>query len=143
MARVEIDGWTEKNGPFPAVISDIDDTAQKLRLGAEARTMIAPGTWVWGSMAWGHRFESNSAAITGSLIDLFTVTAPGQSLDQDWFETTAGLRLPVTEASTMTASGPSRRFQMMSRSFKAGWVSAICFDFSIVKEICLPTGRWR
>jgi outer membrane autotransporter protein len=110
IAQVEIDGWTETTGPFPAVISDINDTANKLRLGAEGRVIIGADSWMWGSLAWGHRFESNSATFTGDLIDLFTVSAPGVPLEQDWLEATAGIRLPVTAGSAMTASVTTQAF---------------------------------
>jgi uncharacterized protein YhjY with autotransporter beta-barrel domain len=103
-ARMTIDGWTETGGPFPAVIADLTDTAQRLRLGAEGRVMIGAASWIWGALAWGHRIDGRSAPVSGYLVDLFTVSAPGAAVERDWVEIAAGARAPVTETSAITAS---------------------------------------
>lgn len=111
VTRVEIDGWTETRGPFPAEIADINDTANKLRLGAEGRVLIGDASWLWGSLAWGHRFEDKGASISGELTNnLLALALSGNPLEQDWLEATAGVRMPVTTASAMTASVTTQAF---------------------------------
>ena len=37
---------------------------------------------------------------TADLTGLFSVTAPGMALNQDWLEAMAGIRMPLSEATT-------------------------------------------
>jgi probable HAF family extracellular repeat protein len=111
--KLKLDGWTETSGPFPAMFDNIDTTAQRLRLGVEGRYEFSPQSWFWASAAWGHRFEDRASALSGELIDLFSVSTQGRAIDQNWIEGTVGLRLPVamgamTTSTTVTAFSEDR-----------------------------------
>ena len=114
-----MDGWTEADGPFPAAFSDLNDTAQKLRVGTEARKMLGPGTWLWASAAWGHRLNDGTTEFTGTLIDVFTVEVPAQTISENWLELGAGIRFSAGEASAITASAGGSMFGSYEPTFQA------------------------
>jgi hypothetical protein len=86
-------------------VDGFNDAEQTSRLGADARYTFAPGTWLWGSAAWAHRLDGGTAPeISGALIGLFDLNAPGSSVAQDWLETTVGVRLPAWNNGAIVAS---------------------------------------
>ena len=101
---MNIDGWAETNGPSPATIDGISQTAQITRLGAEGRYILAPGEWLWGSLAWAHELEDVGAPVSGELTGLFGLSAPGAPLGQDWMEATVGARHDVGAGGALTAA---------------------------------------
>jgi probable HAF family extracellular repeat protein len=104
-STIHFGGYTESSGPFPAQLNGFTDNAQTSRLGADARYTFAPGQWLWSTLAWAHRLDGGKGAdITGTLIGLFGLTAPGASVAQDWAEATAGIRLPFWKNGAVTAS---------------------------------------
>ncbi|MBX9845047.1 MAG: autotransporter domain-containing protein [Xanthobacteraceae bacterium] len=103
-ARAHFDGWTETTGVFPARFEAIDQTLSVVRLGSDARYTFAPGSWVWGGLNWAHRPNSTAPQISGSLLGLFTMTVPGATLDRDYLETTAGLRVPIGRGGALSGS---------------------------------------
>jgi probable HAF family extracellular repeat protein len=105
IATTSFDGYIETGGPFPAQLAAFTSTAQTSRLGADARYTFAPGRWLWGTAAWAHRLDGGkSPDISGTLIGLFSMTAPGISSAKDWAELTGGVRLPVWNNGAVTAS---------------------------------------
>jgi probable HAF family extracellular repeat protein len=104
-ASIHFNGYTETGGPFPAQLNAFTSNAQTSRLGADARYTIAPGKWLWGTLAWAHRLDGGKGAdISGTLIGLFALTTPGASVAQDWAEVTGGVRWPIWQNGAMTAS---------------------------------------
>jgi uncharacterized protein YhjY with autotransporter beta-barrel domain len=100
-----VDGYTEVGGPFPAQMDGFNSDQQTSRVGADVRHTLAPGEWLWGSAAWAHLVNgANGPTISGQLIGLFGVSAPGITEAQDWAELTAGIRLPVWNDGAVTAS---------------------------------------
>lgn len=108
--RVEMNGWKEDGGPFPATIADINETDQKLRVGADARLRVSRTSWVWGSLAWSHRFGAKQAGITGDVAGLISVSTNGGPIEQDWLEVTIGFRMPISQASSVSASMTTEAF---------------------------------
>lgn len=104
-SRISFDGYTETSGVFPATFSGFSDEARTGRLGADLRYSIAPGKWVWGTLAWAHRFDpSATARIEGQLLGLFGLAAGGVAFARDWLEAGGGIRLPLGERGAVTAS---------------------------------------
>jgi probable HAF family extracellular repeat protein len=100
-----VGGYTESGGPFPAIMDGFTSRQSTSRVGADARYTFAPGEWVWGSAVWAHTLNGNGApTISGQLIGLFGVSAPGITGAVDWAEITAGSRLPVWNNGAVTAS---------------------------------------
>ncbi len=105
LSRAHIDGYTENNGPVPAQFDDIDDTARTLRLGSDARYSFSADTWTWGTLAWAHRVDdAQTTDITGMLVSALPMTTPGVEVAENWAEATAGVRLPLSERASFTAS---------------------------------------
>jgi hypothetical protein len=105
VSRMHFNGYIETDGPFPAQMNGFNDTAQIAHVGADARYTFAPGKWVWGVLATAHKLNSsNTDNITGNVIGLFDVSAPGSSVAKDWLETTAGMRWPAWKNGALTAS---------------------------------------
>ena len=104
-STIHFNGYTETTGVFPAQFNGFTNNAQTTRVGADARYTLAPGQWLWGTLAWAHRLDGGRGAdITGTLIGLFGMTATGASVAQDWVEITGGIRLPVWKNGAVTAS---------------------------------------
>lgn len=104
-SRMHFNGYTETGGPFPAQMNAFNDTVQIARFGVDARYTLAPGKWLWGSLAAAHKLNSSKTDdITGTIIGLFDMSAPGMSVAQDWIETSAGVRLPAWKNGAVTAS---------------------------------------
>lgn len=106
LTRVDFAGYTETTGPFPAVMDAFHDIQQVSRLGADARYTFAPGRWVWGTLAWGHRLDAGKTPdVSGTLIGLFPLTAAGGTSNRrDWLEATAGVRIGAWKGGAITAS---------------------------------------
>jgi hypothetical protein len=106
LTRAEFAGYTETDGPFPAAINSFHDIEQVSRVGADARYTFKPGTWTWGTLAWGHRLDrGNSPDISGTLIGLFPLsTSGGATTKRDWAEATAGVRYDAWKKGAVTAS---------------------------------------
>jgi uncharacterized protein with beta-barrel porin domain len=121
VATTSFDGYLETGGPFPASFAPFTSTAQTARLGTDARYTFAPGKWLWGTVAWAHRVDGGKAPdIAGTVIGLFSMTAPGISSARDWAELTGGVRLPVWNNGSVTASVttslvPNQRATFVSR----------------------------
>jgi probable HAF family extracellular repeat protein len=104
-STIRYGGWTETSGVFPAQFDAFRDTAHVSRLGGDARYTFAPGQWMWGTLAWGHRLNgSQTAKISGQLLGLFALSVPGVPAAADWAEITAGVRSPFGPRGSMTAS---------------------------------------
>lgn len=104
-SSIHFNGYTESGGPFPAQMDGFTSKAQTSRLGADARYTLAPGKWLWGTLAWAHRLDGGKGAdISGTIIGLFGVSAPGASVATNWAEVTGGIRLPVWKNGAVTAS---------------------------------------
>jgi probable HAF family extracellular repeat protein len=120
-ATSSFDGYVETGGPFPAMFAPFTSTAQTVRLGTDARYTFAPGKWLWGTVAWAHRVDGGKAPdIAGAVIGLFPITAPGIGSTRDWAELTGGIRLPVWNNGSVTASVttslvPNQRATFVSR----------------------------
>lgn len=104
--HVTFAGYTETDGPFPAEMNSFHNIEQTSRVGADARYTFKPGTWIWGTLAWGHRLDAGkSPDVSGTLIGLFPLSTTGNAIDQrDWAETTAGIRFGAWKNGAVTAS---------------------------------------
>lgn len=69
------------------------------------RYSFAPNSWVWGTAAWAHRLDGGKVPdISGAIIGLIAMTAPGIASAKDWAELTGGVRLPAWTNGAVTAS---------------------------------------
>lgn len=100
---IQLDGWAETSGPFPARFDDVSSTLQITRLGLEDEVQLTDRAAFWIDGAWAHSF-GNSDDISGELIDLFEVGLPIRPGDRDWLEATAGLRYTVAESAVIAGS---------------------------------------
>ena len=104
ITRVRYSSYTETTGPFPAFVDAIDDTQQRTRVGAEMRYRINPATYVWGTLAWGHRITGTTAPISGQLVDLFAVSVSASPVTRDWTEASVGLRYALNDNTFISTS---------------------------------------
>lgn len=91
VARVELDGYTETGGTFPARFDPIDDTIEIARLGVEGGVALARGLDFEGALAWGHRFDEHLSPISGQVIGLTPFYYAGARVEPDWTEASAAL----------------------------------------------------
>lgn len=90
--KVDINGYTEKNGPFPATFDKQTEYINVSRLGAAFAYPISERVELTASAAWAHRFEDKSAAMGGTLIGVSSFNYGGQIIDKDWGEASLGAK---------------------------------------------------
>lgn len=105
LASTRFAGWTEKDGPFPATFSGFNSSEITSRVGLEARHTLQPGSWLWGSLAWGRRLDGGrgptiAADVTG--ITSLSIAGPRSAIN--WAEAGVGLRQAVGTAGVFTTS---------------------------------------
>lgn len=102
---INLDGYTETTGPFPAVVEEMEDTVVVGRLGAEVRHDLSQATWIWASAAWAHRDNDEGAEVTATATGLFGITSAALATAQDWAEVTGGISVGLDDGlSRFTAS---------------------------------------
>jgi probable HAF family extracellular repeat protein len=105
VTHVNLDGYTETTGPFPAVVEELEDTVVVGRLGAEVRHDLSQATWIWASAAWAHRDNDEGAEVTATATGLFGLTNAALTTAQDWAEVTGGISVGLDDGlSRFTAS---------------------------------------
>ncbi|OOZ52381.1 hypothetical protein BOW41_12535 [Solemya velum gill symbiont] len=102
--HVEIDGYTEEGGAFPAYVNEREDDAHTIRVGLEADTNISKILDVWGQLAYGKRLDDDSVGISGKFIGLMDFSHLGYSVDEDWIEMDIGARWRVGETTNIVAT---------------------------------------
>lgn len=90
--RVNINGYTEKNGPFPASFDPQSEDINKTRAGAEVSYALNSKVTLTASGAWVHRFEDRSAAMSGTLTGVSSFNYAGNIVDKDWGEASVGAK---------------------------------------------------
>lgn len=99
---LQLAGYTETGGPFPAAIGAMSNSEAISRLGGDIRVDLAPGVAVWGGLAWDHRFGNAVPAISATFPGLFSTTSPASAAGADWMEASASFRLPVSQQMTLS-----------------------------------------
>ncbi|MBB5752866.1 autotransporter domain-containing protein [Prosthecomicrobium pneumaticum] len=89
----DFDGWTETNGPFPAVISGFTTTTQLIRAGLELEHRFAAGPTARLGLAGVHR-ETDGDTIAFDLPGLFGGTVEGDVGAANWLETSVAFDVP-------------------------------------------------
>jgi len=87
---VEIDGYTESDGPFPASFNNRNDRVNRTRLGVEAQYAYSAALDLWAWAAWDHRFENKGSSMSGQLTGLYAFNYGGGAIDQDWGDAGVG-----------------------------------------------------
>lgn len=82
--QIEINGYTEETGPFPAKYENRDLLTNKTRLGLETGYMVRDDLTlsIWG--AWNHRYEDEGPTMKGELIGITSFNYGEGEIDQDW-----------------------------------------------------------
>lgn len=95
VVSTDIDGYSEKTGPFPAKFGDISDESGRLRLGLELRGAVTTGLEGWTWAAWTHRFDDDGSGVRVNIGDFLTFNTKGIEFDNDGVEVGAGLKWGV------------------------------------------------
>jgi Autotransporter protein or domain, integral membrane beta-barrel involved in protein secretion len=90
--RININSYTEKNGPFPASFDKQSEDINKTRAGAEFSYALNAKVTLTASGAWVHRFEDRSAAMGGTLTGVSAFNYAGNLVDKDWGEASVGAK---------------------------------------------------
>ena len=95
--KTHIDGYSESDGPFPAVFDSRNEESNALRAGlrADAALIDKVNTWAW--LAWDHRFEDTSSGLGGIATGIGSFTYSGSRIDQDWADAGVGASWDITE----------------------------------------------
>lgn len=92
LSQMELDGYTEVGGPFPAVYDAVSETDHIARLGAELRSVPSDTVSYWSRLAWAHQFDDQLPGISGRVPLLGSdFNFSGGTIEQDWAELQFGL----------------------------------------------------
>ncbi|MDO9600052.1 MAG: autotransporter domain-containing protein [Azoarcus sp.] len=84
-SRVEVDGYTESGGAFPATFDAQKHNAEELRVGVSADWSLTPETGVRGTLEAVHRLDNRGPALSGSEASgLLSFREPGASIRKNW-----------------------------------------------------------
>ncbi len=90
--RVEINGYTESGGPFPATYDKREESINRTRLGLQSQYAYNQAWDFWAWAAWDHRFESTGSSMSGSLVGLQAFNYGGGPVDQNWGDAGVGAK---------------------------------------------------
>jgi probable HAF family extracellular repeat protein len=120
--HVNIEGYTETGGGFPASYDGRSDHATDLRVGVHGSAPVAASTSLVGIVEGVHRFEKHSSDVTGQVLGAggFDFSLPGQSYDQNWMRFGAGVESKIGGGSVsvmanMTTVGQMPDFWLAAR----------------------------
>jgi probable HAF family extracellular repeat protein len=100
----QIDGYSEDGGAFPATFNDIDDSRQRLRLGAELRAKVQSDLEAWTWAAWNHRFDDGQLDISGELQGLSGFATSGPYYDENGGDAGVGVKWTAAPGITTLAA---------------------------------------
>ncbi|WP_439544103.1 autotransporter domain-containing protein [Hyphomicrobium sp.] len=104
-SQTTLDAYTETDGVFTSSFEGMKSTAETARFGADARYTFKPDTWIWGTLAWGHRLDGGKGAdVTATLVNWVPMSVPGVAATEDWLEVGGGVRLPAWDKGAITGS---------------------------------------
>lgn len=103
-AKVKMDGFTETGGGFPVIMADTRSDYDELRLGGRAGIPLGGKARLQLSGEWVHRFKTDPAALSGSIIGVgaFAVAAPTQR--SDWGRAGTDLDFGIGKSALLSLS---------------------------------------
>lgn len=90
--RIDLDGYEETTGPFPAEFFPVAKTTQIAKLGVELGRPLSERLGLWGSLARAHRLDDKLPEVSGYIPVLSEgFSFNGTLANQDWTEARLGL----------------------------------------------------
>lgn len=87
-ARTHLDGYQETGGTTPARFDSQHHSARESRLGLTGAYAMSEATTLYGHTEWAHRFDDQSASVSGNAKVLGIISLPfeisGNNMRQDW-----------------------------------------------------------
>ncbi len=87
-AQTRLDGYQETGGATPARFDSQHHTAREGRLGLTGAYAMSEATTLYGHTEWAHRFDDQSASVSGNAKVLNVISMPfdisGNNIRQDW-----------------------------------------------------------
>lgn len=102
LTHVDMDGYAESGGGFPAIFNDREHTAKELRAGVRAGKPLSERTTIHGDLEAVHRFDGAGPATSGNIIGAFAFDIAGANVASNWLR--AGLELDHALARNWTVS---------------------------------------
>ena len=82
--RMNIDDYTESQGPFPASFDSRTEEQNIARLGLEIQYAFSENLDLLTWASWSYRFEDRSGSMSGRLIGLNEFNYSGGIIDKNW-----------------------------------------------------------
>jgi uncharacterized membrane protein len=101
----KLDGYSETGGPFPTSFDGIETDTTTGRLGVLQETDLSSTLRLFGSAAWVHVLDSEAPTVRGAVLDIFELSARGDTGLSDWAEFTAGARTQVSQRGVVSVTG--------------------------------------
>jgi len=91
--RSHMDGYTEEGGGLPASFDSRSDDRTEIRLGFNTQTPLPliAGYNIVTNLEAAHRFEKNTAGVSGAVDGYFTFNLPGEAVTNDWLKAGFGV----------------------------------------------------
>ena len=105
-----VDDYAEAGGGFPVYFDDQDHNTEELRAGIDADWAWTDNVLLRGMFEVVHRFDDEGNDLQGQVIGLYSVTMPGESVNQNWVRAGVELDYHINKTSLITVSlnGSSR-----------------------------------
>lgn len=101
--KIELDGYAETGGPFPAEFDEVKETTRTSRVGAELKTNLSDALSLWSSASWAHRFNDQGLTVSGYLPELDSDFAfGGTGVKEGWAEMQVGVIARVNDRLRLT-----------------------------------------
>ncbi|MFC5455169.1 autotransporter domain-containing protein [Prosthecobacter fluviatilis] len=103
--NMQMGGYAEQGGGFPAYFNQQNHTATELRYGlSAARLFFAEKLQIRLRSEWVHRFDQTAVTTSGQTIGLFNFNVPGQRIKQDWVQFGGDMVYSINDRTNLTAS---------------------------------------
>jgi uncharacterized membrane protein/uncharacterized protein YhjY with autotransporter beta-barrel domain len=97
-SRIELDGYTETTGPFPARFNDADGSLAIARAGVQVDVRASDAWRFWVSGDYARRGQSRVPGVSGEVIALASPFAiEGAAVNREWWEAGLGAEWRASE----------------------------------------------
>ena len=116
-----MDGYTETGGSFPARFDDVNEHATIARIGLDTVTDITDHLRLTGKAEAAYRFEKQTSAVGGSIIDVTGFNLSGHDIDQFWLRGAVGAEFDMGGGTASLSVNASTEGDDPTVWLKSGW----------------------
>jgi probable HAF family extracellular repeat protein len=123
-SKSRMNGYTETGGGFPAHFDARKDIATELRLGINVLKPLGSGLNLLGTLEVAHRFEKDTARISGQVTGLFRFDIAGEKVERDWLRLGMGAEGKLAGGTASLLLNVTSRGEAPNAWLAASWQTA-------------------